>query len=90
MSAHRIVGQPMALWDTVSRKSYVIIIGVVLVTVSMVSGWFFHGLLLVVGACVVWAMILELRARLIESDLGFVSSILVGVGLLIGLSLASG
>ena len=90
MSAHLIDGQRLSLSDSESRISNVIFVGVALATVSMISGWFFHGLLLVLGAWVVWAMILDLRDRLIESDLAFVPSILVGVGLLIGVRLASG
>ena len=90
MSAHRIHCRSMMPRDSDSRMSIVVIAGAALVVVSMVSGWFFHGLLLILGAWVVWAMILELRARLIESELAFVSSILVGAGLLIGVSWASG
>ena len=90
MSAHRIDGQLRTLWDTESRIPNVIVVGVVLATASMVSGWFFHGLLLALGAWVVWVMILELRARLLESDLAFVPSILVGVSVLFGVCLARG
>ena len=90
MSAHLIDGQRLSLSDSESRISNVIFVGVALAMVSMVSGWFFHGLLLVLGAWVVWAMILELRARLIECDLAFGSSILVCVSLLIGVCLAIG
>ena len=90
MSGYRIDDQPMTLWDTDNRMSIIAISSIGLAVASLVSGWLFHGLLLFLAAGMVCAAILELRAWLIESDLVFVPSILIGIGLLIGASLARG